>query len=74
MSEENPHIAKVHQETATRNAQVAVKQSNDTREELLNRMIHLEALVTTQQSEIQQLHQKYNLLLTKQFNGGSTSV
>jgi hypothetical protein len=74
MSEENPHIAKVHQETATRNAQVAVKQSNDTRAELLNRMSHLEALVATQQSILDELQRKYNLLLTKQFNGGSTSV
>ncbi len=73
MLEENPHIAKAHQEVATRNAQVAVKQANDTRTEMFKRMLHLEAIVTNQQSEIQQLQQKYNLLLTQRFNGGSTA-
>ncbi len=73
MTEENPHLAKAHQEVATRNAQVAVKQANDTRTELLTRLNNLEALVTNQQSEIFQLNQKYNLLLTNRFNGGSTA-
>ncbi len=73
MVEDNPHIARAHQEVATRNAQVAVKQANDTRTELLARLNNLEALVTNQQGEIHQLQQKYNLLLTQRFNGGSTS-
>jgi len=68
----NPEIAKAHQEIATRNSRAAVEKVDSTRNELLERLNHLEQLVATQQQQITQLQQKYNLLLTKNFDGRAT--
>ncbi len=73
MSETDRHIAKAHEEVATRNAQVAVKRVGEVEITLTERLQHLENIVANMHGEIQQLQQKYNLLLTKSFNGGSTS-
>lgn len=65
--------AQAHQELATRNSQAAVKTANATRNELLDRISRLEGVVAVLGQRLGDLEQKYNLLLTKNFNGGSTS-
>ena len=69
----NSEAIKAHQEIATRNSRVAIEKAERTHDELLTRIIHLEGLVSSQGQVIIQLQQKYNLLLTKNFNGGGTS-
>jgi len=63
-----------YSEIAARNSKAAVKAAEDTRNELLDRIIHLEQLVATQGELINILDNKYNLLLTQRFSGGSTTV
>lgn len=64
--------AKAHQELATRNSRAAVKKADDTRNELLDRINHLERLVVTDHQKLVELEKKYNLLLTARFDGRST--
>lgn len=70
---DNPQVAEAHQRVATQNAQVAVQQVQELRSEFGEKLAHLEALVRTQHEQIAQLHQKYNLMLTKRFDHGSTT-
>jgi hypothetical protein len=72
MSEE--HIAKAHQEIATRNSMSAVKAAQDSEKRLNDRIDFLENLVRTQHEQIAQLQNKYNLLLSSRFSSGSTST
>ena len=69
----NEETVKAHQEIATRNSRTAINKAESTYNELLKRIIHLEGLVASQGQTITQLQQKYNLLLTKNFNGKGTS-
>lgn len=69
----NDLIAQVHQETATRNAQTAVKAVKDLSSELKERVDRLEGLVANMHNKQCDLERKYNLLLSKSFSGGSTS-
>ena len=69
----NPEEIKAHQEIATRNSRVAINKAEQTYDELLTRIIHLEGLVAAQGQALVFLQQKYNLLLTKNFGGGGTS-
>jgi len=66
-------IEQAHQEVATRNAQAAVTLANSTKAALEMRLDHLEHLVTNLYQTVTTLEQKYNLLLTSRFNGGSTA-
>ncbi len=69
MSEED----KFRSEVAARNSRVAVERVQATRDELLLRLVHLETVVNSQSVQIAHLQQKYNLLISKNFNGGSTA-
>lgn len=60
-------------ELANRNSKVALKVVQETRDEMLDRMNKLEARVAAQSQEINILQHRYDLLLTANFNGGSTS-
>lgn len=71
-AEQDRYVAKAHEEVATRNARTAVTMATELKVTIEDRMHTLEALVGTLQFEITHLHQKYNLMLTKNFNGGST--
>ena len=71
MSSESETI-KAHQEIATRNAREAIRKSDATRDEVLARVNHLDALVANLTFEVAQLQQKYNLLLTARFDGKGT--
>ena len=62
-----------HQEIATRNSRTAINKAEQTHSELLARIVHIESLVASQGQALVKLQQKYNVLLTKNFNGGSTS-
>lgn len=62
----------MHQEIATHNSKVAVKFSEDTREQLLLRVDALDRAVHALTFAVQHLEQKYNLLLSERFNTGST--
>jgi len=59
-------------ELAARNAIAAVDRVELTRDELINRIVHLEGLVSNLGLKTLDLEQKYNILLAKNFNGGST--
>ncbi len=72
-SETDRHIAKAHEEVATKNAQVAVKRVSEVEATLTERIVYLENVAASMQGELKQLQNKYNLLLTKNFDGGSTS-
>lgn len=69
----NDATIRTHQEIATRNSREAINKAERTHSELLARITHLESLVSSQGQTLVQLQQKYNLLLTKNFGGGSTS-
>jgi len=64
---------KAHQEIATRNSREAIRKSEDTHSTLLSRIEHLDTLVANLATEVAQLQQKYNLLLTARFDGKGTS-
>jgi hypothetical protein len=66
-------VARAHQEVATRNSREAIRKADATRNELLGRITHLEALVANLTASVAQLEQKYNLLLTARFDGRATS-
>lgn len=59
---------------ADRNSKAAVSLSEKTRDDLTERVNKLEALVHTLNQDLFSLNHKYILLLTKNFNGGSTSA
>jgi len=69
----NDASIRAHQEIATRNSREAINKAERTHDELLGRITHLENLASSQGQALVQLQQKYNLLLTKNFGGGSTS-
>jgi hypothetical protein len=71
-AELDKQMAKLHQECATHNAEVAVKTAKDTREELLQRLDRLDGLVAELSFKVVHLHDKYNLLLSERFNTGPT--
>lgn len=73
MSETDRNLAKAHEQVATRNSRVAIQVATDTRESLEEQVKCLRGAVSNLQHEVSHLHQKYNLLLTKNFDGGSTS-
>ena len=60
-------------EVANRNAKTALQHSEKTRLEITERVNTLENLVREMYGQIAQLQNKYNLLLTKNFNRGSTT-
>jgi len=66
-------IEKMHQEIATRNSINAVKKANEVEKLLLEEIGTLRTLVIQHHEQLAQLQQKYNLLLTKNFTGGSTA-
>lgn len=72
-NETDRHIAKAHEEIATRNAQVAVTTANEAKNDVREKIRRLEGLLLNLTHEVEHLNDKYNLLLTKSFNGGSTS-
>jgi len=72
MSSENEAL-KAYSETATRNSREAIRKSDATRDELITRMTHLEGLVANLTSEVQHLHQKYNIMMSIRFDGKSTA-
>lgn len=73
-AEQDRCVAKAHEEVASRNARTAITLATEVKVTLEDRMQNLEGLVHTLQFELTHLHQKYNLMLSKQFNGGSTVV
>lgn len=74
MNSENENaIAKAHQEVATRNARAAIDKIKETKGELDTRLQLLEMTVTSLQQEQEIMSNRINLLLTKNFTGGSTS-
>ena len=64
---------RAHQEIATRNSREAIRKSDATRDELITRMSHLEGLVANLTSEVQHLHQKYNVMMSARFDGKGTA-
>lgn len=66
-------VAAAHQEIATRNSRAAVVFSEETRHVLTERILSMEKAFNALAAQMAQLEQKYNLLLTKHFSGGSTS-
>ncbi len=66
-------VVQANQELATRNSQAAVKTANETREQLMTKVQTLERTVSLLVTQVSQLNQKYNLLLSSRFNKGSTS-
>jgi hypothetical protein len=66
-------IAKAHQEIATRNSQNAVKSVDQLRAEMVDAFNAQSRAMQQMHAQLTDLQQKYNLLLTKNFHGGSTS-
>lgn len=62
-------IAKAREEVVKRNTMTALKAVD----ELRTRVDFLEALIRTQDEKLGLMDNKINLLLTKNFNGGSTA-
>lgn len=69
IKEVNEAYAKVME----RNANAAISHSKQTKDELIEKMKFLEGLVVAHHGQIAQLQEKYNLLLTNRFSGGSTA-
>jgi len=61
-------IAKAREEVVKRNTMLALSEVD----KLRKRVNFLEALVTTQNEKLGLMDKKINLMLTKNFNGGST--
>jgi len=57
-----------------RNSKTALDVSTDTRDKLMDRITHLELVVTTMGQKVDDLDRKYNLMLTARFDGKSTVV
>lgn len=72
MSEIETQMAKMHQEIATHNSQVAADMSVKTKEELAVQVDRLNGSLNTLTQRVQDLDRKYNLLLSQRFNGGPT--
>ena len=70
----NDEMIKLHQEVATKNSKTAIRMSKETREDLTEQMQQMNMMLNTLYQQVQQLEQKYNLLLTSSFKGGSTDV
>ena len=70
----NEELIKHHQELATKNAQAAVKMAGLTRDELLERVDHLDAVVLDLTNRVIELDRKYALLLTERFDGKGTAA
>jgi len=69
----NDEEIRAHQEIASRNAQAAIKLSEDTKTDLTDKVSHLGHIIADQEHRIAALEQKYVLLLTARFDGKSTS-
>ncbi len=69
----NDAIAAHHQELATKNAEAAVKMAELTRNELLERVSHLDRAVLDLNGRVIELDRKYQLLLTDRFDGKATA-
>ncbi len=69
----NDELIKHHQELATQNAEAAVKMAGKTRDELLERVNHLDSVVINLTNRVIELDRKYMLLLTERFDGKGTS-
>lgn len=66
-------LSKIHERTATRNAQAAVARVAVVESELKGKIVALEAKIASQSMQIDLLNERYILLLTNRFNGGSTA-
>jgi uncharacterized membrane-anchored protein YhcB (DUF1043 family) len=66
-------VAKAHQEVATRNARAAVDDVARLRTEMVDHFNAQSKVLQAMHAQVQDLAQKYNLLLTQSFHGGSTS-
>ena len=71
-AEQDRMVAAAHEKVATNNARAAITIATEVKDMTEERIKRLEGLVSNLEFQITHLHQKYNLLLTKQFNGGST--
>ena len=69
----NDAIAAHHQELATKNAVAAVKMAEHTRNELLERVNHLDKVVLDLTNRVIELDRKHALLLTERFDGKGTA-
>ena len=65
-------MAKVHQEIATHNSQVATTMAIKTKDDLGREVDRLNMVTNTLTQKVQELDRKYNLLLSKNFNTGPT--
>lgn len=66
-------IAKAHQEIATRNSQNAVKAVEQLRTEMVDAYNAQSRQMQMMAAQLTDLQQKYNILLSKSFHGGSTT-
>ena len=64
---------KEFEDMVTHNLEAIRQHSNETRKLAQQKLVYLERLVKTQQARMEQMDQKINLLLTKNFNGEATS-
>lgn len=72
MNESANIVAEAHNHSATTNAITAIEVAEKTKTVLTERMNNLERAVTSLTQELQQLTQKYHILMSKAFHGGST--
>jgi len=68
----NDEMAKVHQEIATHNSELALKKSEKTQVELTRVIDEMNNKIHALTFQVQHLEQKYNLLLTERFDGRAT--
>ena len=75
MSDESERIeADANNYCATTNAKTALEVAEKTRTVLMERMDRLDRAVNSLSQDVQQLTQKYHILMSKSFHGGSTVV
>lgn len=65
--------AAASEKVATMNSQAAVRTAEQTRDELTDRIEHLERTVNMLTQKSEELNKKYNLLLSERFNTGPTA-
>lgn len=66
-------VAQASEKVSVMNGEAAVRTAEQTRDELTERIVHLEQTANMLTQKCDELNRKYNLLLSERFNTGPTA-